>query len=75
MLGLSAFESNFVAILYATNNDNDNCDETNIIIGTSTYTKGTNCDDVIIACPMTTTGTGCTSGGTLRGLERNDVLQ
>jgi hypothetical protein len=24
---------------------------------------------------MTTTGTGCTSGGTLRGLERNDVLQ
>ena len=56
-------------------NGND-CDETNIIIGTRTYTKGTSCDDVIIGCPMTaTSGTGCSTGDTLRGLERNDILQ
>ena len=57
------------SISYATNDDNNNnCDETNIIIGTRTYTKGTNCDDIIIGCPMTVEGTGCRSGDTLRGL-------
>lgn len=57
--------------------DNDgkrNCDETKIIIGTRTYTKGTNCDDIIIGCPVTTEGVGCRSGDTLRGLERHDVV-
>jgi Ca2+-binding RTX toxin-like protein len=63
-------------MIYATKDDNDDCDETNIIIGTRTYTQGTSCDDVIIGCPMTaTTGTGCSTGDTLRGLEGNDVLQ
>jgi Ca2+-binding RTX toxin-like protein len=75
VLLLSAFESNLVTLLRATNDDDDNCDETNIIIGTRTYTKGTNCDDIIIGCPMTVEGTGCRTGDTLRGLERNDVLQ
>jgi Ca2+-binding RTX toxin-like protein len=55
------------------NNDRD-CSETNIIIGTRTYTKGTECDDIIIGCPITQEGTGCSSGDTLRGLERHDVL-
>ena len=42
------------------NNNNDrNCNETNIIIGTRTYTKGTECNDIIIGCPITTEGTGC----------------
>lgn len=77
MMPLSVFESNFVGVLFATDDDNDNCDETNIIIGTRTYTKGTNCDDVIIGCPMTTSSgsSDCNTGDTLRGLERNDVLQ
>ena len=59
----------------STNYDNGhNCDETNIIIGTRTFTKGTKCDDIIIGCPITAEGTGCSSGDTLRGLERHDVL-
>ena len=50
------------------NDDNGHdCDETNIIIGTRTFTKGTNCDDIIIGCPITAEGTGCSSGDTLRG--------
>jgi Ca2+-binding RTX toxin-like protein len=57
------------------NNNERNCSETNIIIGTRTYTKGTECNDIIIGCPITPEGTGCTSGDTLRGLERHDVLQ
>jgi Ca2+-binding RTX toxin-like protein len=61
---------------YASNGDH--CDETEIIIGTRTYTKGTACDDIIIGCPITGGGTGggtgCSSGDTLRGLERHDVL-
>jgi Ca2+-binding RTX toxin-like protein len=71
------FKIGLTTIVYATNDDDDDdCDETNIIIGTRTYTKGTSCDDVIIGCPMTTTtGTGCSTGDTLRGLEGNDVLQ
>jgi Ca2+-binding RTX toxin-like protein len=71
---LPTFKIGLTIVVYAT--DDNDCDETNIIIGTRTYTKGTNCDDVIIGCPMTTTaGTGCSTGDTLRGLERNDVLQ
>jgi len=71
------FKIGLTTIVYATNDDDDDdCDETNIIIGTRTYTKGTSCDDVIIGCPMTTTtGTGCSTGDTLRGFEGNDVLQ
>ena len=77
LLILSTFEVGLTIIVYATNDDdNDDCDETNIIIGTRTYTTGTYCYDVIIGCPMaTTTGTGCSTGDTLRGLEGNDVLQ
>jgi Ca2+-binding RTX toxin-like protein len=57
------------------NKNNDrNCSETKIIIGTRSYTKGTECNDIIIGCPIPTEGTGCTSGDTLRGLERHDVL-
>src|SRR5512145_1591415 len=61
------------------NSDNGNkndreCSETKIIIGTRTYTKGTECNDIIIGCPITPEGTGCSSGDTLRGLERHDVL-
>lgn len=54
--------------------DGDRCNETKIIIGTRTYTKGTECDDIIIGCPITPEGTGCSSGDTIRGLERHDVL-
>jgi hypothetical protein len=76
LLLLSTFKVSLTIMTYATNDDDDDCDETNIIIGTRTYTKGTSCDDVIIGCPMTTTtGTGCSTGDTLRGLEGNDVLQ
>src|SRR5687768_5350649 len=50
------------------------CYATNMIIGTRTCSKGTNCDDIIIGCPITAEGTGCSSGDTLRGLERHDVL-
>lgn len=78
LLLLSTFRVSLTSVLYATN-DNDegkDCDETNIIIGTRTYTQGTSCDDVIIGCPMTTSGSNsCSTGDTLRGLERNDVLQ
>ncbi|MGA7368322.1 MAG: calcium-binding protein [Nitrososphaeraceae archaeon] len=56
------------------NGDDRNCSETNIIIGTRTYTKGTECNDIIIGCPITPEGTGCSSGDTLRGLERHDIL-
>jgi Ca2+-binding RTX toxin-like protein len=68
MYSLLAADSN-------TDGSNGNCGTTNIIIGTRTFTKGTRCDDIIIACPVTTESTGCRSGDTLRGLERNDVLQ
>jgi Ca2+-binding RTX toxin-like protein len=79
----SSFRFNPLMVLYATNDDSngddgdDNCHETNIIIGTRTYTKGTNCDDIIIGCPTTaaTTSSNCSTGDILRGLERNDVLQ
>lgn len=56
---------------YASSN---RCGETQIIIGTRTYTKGTECDDIIIGCPISPEGTGCSSGDTLRGLERHDIL-
>jgi hypothetical protein len=77
LLLLSTFKIGLIIVVYATNDDDNDkdCDETNIIIGTRTYTKGTNCDDVIIGCPMATTtgGTGCSLGDTLRGLEGNDA--
>ena len=74
---LSTFKVGLTIMVYATNDDDDDCDETNIIIGTRAYTKGTNCDDIIIGCPMSTTSgsSSCNTGDTLRGLERNDVLQ
>lgn len=56
------------------NSNKRNCSETKIIIGTRSFTKGTECNDIIIGCPITPEGTGCTSGDTLRGLERHDVL-
>jgi Ca2+-binding RTX toxin-like protein len=60
------------------NNNNDNNNGLNVIFGTRSYTKGTSHDDTIIACPSIapgTTGTVCSFGDTLRGLEGNDILQ
>jgi Ca2+-binding RTX toxin-like protein len=59
------------------NNNDSKCSETKIIVGTRSYTKGTECNDIIIGCPINrgTSGTGCSSGDTIRGLERHDVLQ
>ena len=43
-----------IIIIIIYNNNNHDCDGTNIIIGTRTYTKGTNCNDIIIGCPIST---------------------
>lgn len=59
------------------NNDNDDCSTTNVILGTRSFTKGTECDDIIVGAPVATGsgGSGSLLGDTLRGLERHDVLQ
>ena len=59
------------------NNNNDNCSTTNVILGTRSFTEGTECDDTIIGAPVTAVsgGTGSILGDTLRGLERHDILQ
>jgi Ca2+-binding RTX toxin-like protein len=59
------------------NNNNDNCSTMNVILGTRSFTEGTECDDTIIGAPVTAVsgGTGSILGDTLRGLERHDILQ
>jgi len=61
------------------NNDNNNsdCSAMNVILGTRSFTEGTECDDTIIGAPVTAVSGGGVSGlgDTLRGLERHDVLQ
>jgi Ca2+-binding RTX toxin-like protein len=59
-------------------NNNGNNNGLNVIFGTRSFTKGTSNDDTIIACPSIapgTSGTVCSFGDTLRGLEGNDILQ
>src|SRR5919106_6654986 len=50
---------------------------TNVILGTRSFTEGTECDDIIVGAPAAAVsgGTGSILGDTLRGLERHDVLQ
>jgi Ca2+-binding RTX toxin-like protein len=59
------------------NDNNDSCSTMNVIIGTRSFTEGTECDDTIIGAPLTAIsgGSDSTLGVTLRGLERHDVLQ
>jgi RTX calcium-binding nonapeptide repeat (4 copies) len=48
----------------------------NVIIGTRSYTKGTNHDDTIIGCPVLSGISGlCDFGDTIRGLGGNDIIQ
>jgi Ca2+-binding RTX toxin-like protein len=68
--------------VYASDDDNDDdndddCSITNVILGTRSYTRGTECDDTIIGAPVAAVsgGVGSILGDTLRGLERNDILQ
>jgi Ca2+-binding RTX toxin-like protein len=69
--------------VYASDNDDDDdnndddCSITNVILGTRSYTRGTECDDTIIGAPVAAVsgGAGSNLGDTLRGLERNDILQ
>jgi Ca2+-binding RTX toxin-like protein len=58
-------------------NNNDNCSTMNVILGTRSFTEGTECDDTIIGAPVraVSDGTGTILGATLRGLERHDILQ
>lgn len=53
--------------------------ETNVIVGTRISTIGTECDDVIIGCPISQSisivAGGCVGGDHLRGFEGDDVLQ
>jgi Ca2+-binding RTX toxin-like protein len=58
-------------------NNNDNCTTMNVILGTRSFTEGTECDDTIIGVPVTAVsgGSGSILGDTLRGLERHDILQ
>ena len=61
-------------------NDTDNtddCSTMNVILGTRSFTEGTECDDTIIGALVTAVsgGSGSILGDTLRGLERHDVLQ
>src|SRR5919106_5816552 len=55
------------------NDNNDDCSTMNVILGTRSFTEGTECDDTIIGAPVT--GGESILGDTLRGLERHDVLQ
>ena len=59
------------------NDNNDDCSTMNVILGTRSFTEGTECDDTIIGAPVTAIsgGSGSILGDTLRGLERHDVLQ
>jgi Ca2+-binding RTX toxin-like protein len=60
-------------------NNNNSCINRNgvtVIIGTRTYTKGTPCDDDIVACPMSASANAvCYGGDTLRGQSGDDTLQ
>ena len=53
--------------------------DSNIIVGTRPITLGTNCNDVVIACPVIISGGGvgsaCQEGDLIRGFEKNDVIQ
>ena len=59
------------------NNDNNECFAMNVILGTRSFTEGTECDDTVVGAPVTAVsgGTGSILGDTLRGLERHDILQ
>jgi Ca2+-binding RTX toxin-like protein len=57
--------------------NNDNCTTTILILGTRSFTEGTECDDTIIGVPVTAVSgdSGLILDDTLRGLERHDILQ
>lgn len=75
-----SFNNHFLLNAHA-GSDDDNCGskDSNIIVGTRPITLGTNCNDVIIACPVTESGSaigsGCEQGDIVRGFEKNDVIQ
>jgi hypothetical protein len=75
-----SFNSQFLLHVEAKSNDCDRKDS-NVIVGTRPVTLGTECNDVIIACPAATEAVGlgvgspCGAGNILRGFEKDDVLQ
>jgi Ca2+-binding RTX toxin-like protein len=66
------------ATLYraSANSDNDSRSGISVIIGTRSYTKGTDGNDVIIGCQaFEASGPGCQTGDTIHAERGNDVIQ
>jgi hypothetical protein len=77
---LFSYNNHFLLNAHA-RSDSDDCSskDSNIIVGTRPITLGTECNDVIVACPATVSasglGSGCGNGDIVRGFEKNDVIQ